>query len=102
MSNTTAAAAHESEHHAIADSVFIRVWVALLILTGLTVGASVYYPGHVGVAVAMIVTPIKAYLILMYIMHLKYEKKVFVVMFLAAMGIFAVFLGLTFVDYLLR
>ena len=102
MSHSTATAAHENENHIIPDGVFIQVWIALLILTGLTVGASVYYPGRIGVAVAMIVTPLKAALILMYFMHLKYEKKVFVIMFLAAMGIFGVFLGLTFIDYLFR
>jgi cytochrome c oxidase subunit 4 len=102
MSNSTAAVAHEAEHHIIPNGVFILVWIALLVLTALTVGASVYFPGRVGVGVAMIVTPIKAALILMYFMHLKYEKKVFVIMFLAAMGIFGVFLGLTFFDYLFR
>ncbi len=106
MSNTTAAVAHDTghqeAHHIISNGTFILVWIGLLILTAITVGASVYYPGNVGVAVAMIVTPIKAALILMYFMHLKYEKKVFVIMFLAAMSIFGVFLGLTFIDYLFR
>ena len=107
MSNTTAAAAHdaghhEGGHHIVSDGTFILVWVALLILTAMTVAASVYFPGNIGVAVAMIVTPIKAALILMYFMHLKYEKKVFVIMFLSAMSIFGVFLGLTFIDYLFR
>jgi len=102
MSNTTAAAAHDTEHHIISNGTFILVWVGLLVLTAITVGASVYFPGNIGVAVAMIVTPIKAALILMYFMHLKYEKKVFVIMFLAAMSIFGVFLGLTFIDYLFR
>ena len=102
MSNTTVTAGHEHEHHVIPDGTFYLVWVALLILTALTVGASVYYPGKVGVLVAMLVTPAKAILILMYFMHLKYEKKIFVVMFLSAMGIYAVFVGLTFFDYLFR
>ncbi len=102
MSNHTAAAAHDSEDHIIPDGLFILVWNALLILTAMTVGASVFFPGKVGVGVAMIITPIKATLILMYFMHLKYEKKVFVIMFLAAMAILGSFLGLTFIDYLLR
>ncbi|MCB1182560.1 cytochrome C oxidase subunit IV family protein [bacterium] len=102
MSNANPAAAHAHDHHIVPVSVFAWVWVALLVLTAITVGASVYYPGHVGILVAMIVTPIKAALILMYFMHLKYEKKVFVIMFLTAIGIFAIFLGLTFFDYLFR
>ena len=54
------------------------------------------------ILVAMIVTPIKAALILMFFMHLKYEKKGFVIMFLVAVGILSIFIGLTFFDYLFR
>ena len=45
MSNsTTAAAKHEAhEHHVLPDSLFIKVWVCLLILTGITVAGSVYF-----------------------------------------------------------
>ena len=63
---------------------------------------SVYFPGKVGILSAMIVTPIKAALILMYFMHLKYEKKGFVIMFLVAVGILGHLHGLTFFDYLFR
>ena len=102
MSNANPALEHGHDHHIVPTRVFMLVWLALLVLTAITVGASVYYPGKVGILVAMIVTPAKAALILMYFMHLKYEKKVFVIMFLTAMGIFAIFLGLTFFDYLFR
>jgi cytochrome c oxidase subunit 4 len=95
------ATTHE-EHHVLPDGLFIMVWVGLLILTAITVGASVMFSGTVGIVTAMIVTPIKAILILMYFMHLKYEKPGFVVMFLVAVGILAIFLGLTFFDYLFR
>ena len=90
------------EPHVLPDGLFIRVWVGLLILTSITVGASVIFSGTIGIVTAMIVTPIKAILILMYFMHLKYEKPGFVVMFLVAVGILAIFLGLTFFDYLFR
>lgn len=102
MSNANPALDQGHDHHIVPTRVFLQVWVALLVLTALTVGASVYYPGKVGILVAMVVTPVKAALILMYFMHLKYERKVFVIMFLTAMAIFAVFLGLTFFDYLFR
>ena len=90
------------EHHPLGDNLLLKVYTALLILTGITVGASVYYPGKIGVGVAMIVTPLKAALILMYFMHLKYEKPVFVIMFLVAISILAIVMGLTFFDYLYR
>ena len=92
---------HE-EHHVLPDGLFIMVWVGLLILTAITVGASVMFSGRIGIVTAMIVTPIKAALILMYFMHLKYEKPGFVAMFLSAVGILGIFLGLTFFDYLFR
>ena len=89
----------QEEHHVVPDGVMILVWIALLILTAITVGASVWFPGRGGVAVAMIVTPIKAALILMFFMHLKYEKPVFKWMFLVAAGLLAVIMGITFFDY---
>jgi cytochrome c oxidase subunit 4 len=102
MSNANPTVTHEHAYHVIPTSTFLWVWVALLVLTTITAGASILFPGTVGILVAMVVTPAKATLILMYFMHLKYEKKVFVIMFLTAMGIFAIFLGLTFFDYLFR
>jgi len=100
MSNSHSAVAEKP--HVLPDGLFVMVWAALLVLTAITVGGSVFFPGKVGILVAMIVTPIKATLILMYFMHLKYEKKAFTIMFLVAVGILSVFIGLTLFDYLLR
>lgn len=93
---------HSEEHHPLGDNLLLKVYTALIILTGITVAASVYYPGQVGIGVAMVVTPLKATLILMYFMHLKYERPVFVIMFLVAVAILAIVMGLTFFDYLYR
>ena len=94
----THASVHE-EYHPVPDGVMVLVWVALLILTAITVGASVLWPGRVGIGVALIVTPLKAALILMFFMHLKYEPTVFKVMFLVAASILAIVMGITFFDY---
>jgi cytochrome c oxidase subunit 4 len=94
--------AETEEHHPLADGLLLKVYTALIILTGATVAASVYFPGKIGIGVAMVVTPVKATLILMYFMHLKYERPVFVIMFLVAIAILAVVMGLTFFDYLYR
>jgi cytochrome c oxidase subunit 4 len=102
MSNSNTAVAHDAKPHVLPDGLFVMVWVGLLILTGVTVAGSVFFPGQIGIAVAIVVTPIKATLILMYFMHLKYEKPGFVIMFLVAVGILSVFMGLTFFDYLFR
>jgi len=86
-------------HAPVPNATFIAVWVGLLLLTSVTVAASVLFPGKVGIGVAMVVTPVKAALILLWFMHLKYEKPVFKFMFLSAMLILAIVMGLTFFDY---
>lgn len=86
-------------HGPVPNGTFVRVWLALLALTAVTVAASVWFPGRVGIGVAMVVTPIKAALILLWFMHLKYESVVFKLMFLAAILILAIVMGLTFFDY---
>ena len=98
MSDTTSAAAHAPLPYAL----FVKVWAALILLTCVTVTASMTWPGHVGTAVAMAITPVKAALVLFFFMHLKYEPPIFRVMFLAAVSILAIFMGLTFFDYLFR
>jgi cytochrome c oxidase subunit 4 len=98
MQDTHAAEAH-AETHVVPDGVQTLVWVGLLILTAITAGGSILFPGRVGIGIAMVVTPAKAALILMFFMHLKYEKPVFKWMFLTAAGILAIIMGLTFFDY---
>ena len=93
---------HDDELHIVPDLTQFRVFVALIILTAITVAASVMYPGKIGIAVALVVTPAKATLILMYFMHLKFERPVFVAMFLVAVAVLALVMGLTIVDYQYR
>lgn len=105
MENTTTLTPeeqHDDDLHILPDMTQVKVFVALIILTIITVTASVKYPGKIGVGVALVVTPLKASLILMYFMHLKYERPVFVIMFLVAISILAVVMGLTIVDYQFR
>lgn len=94
--------AHDEELHPVDDRKLFNVWVILILLTTATVFASVKYPGPIGIGTAVVVTPLKGALILMYFMHLKYEKPVFVIMFLVAVAILALVMGLTIVDYLYR
>ena len=105
MENTSTAAVDDHHHddmHIVPDETQFRVWVALIILTAITVAASVGYPGRIGVGVALVVTPVKATLILMYFMHLKFERPVFIIMFLVAISILAILMGLTILDYQFR
>ncbi len=92
----------DAEHHLVPLGVFHKVLAALFVLTAITVSGSIYFPGAVGVGVAIIVTPIKAALVLAFFMHLKYETHLYRWMIYSAVGILVSFLVLTFVDYIYR
>ena len=72
---------HNSEHgdgehglgHILPKSVYLSVLIALLILTVITVGIAQFDFGNWNIIVAMIVASIKAGLVALFFMHLKYE-----------------------------
>ena len=94
---------HDStEHHIVPYKVYVIVWLALLALTVITVSISVVDMKHVTVLAAMMIATFKAMLVLLYFMHIRYERLLYVAMILAALGSYAIFIGLTFTDYLYR
>ena len=90
------------EPHAASYSTYVIVWAALVVLTGITVGAHHADMAHVAVLTAILIATAKASLVLLYFMHLRYEKRYLAVMVIAVLIIYAVFLILTFSDYLFR
>ena len=50
----------------------------------------------------MIIASGKAMLVLLYFMHVRFEKPVYALMIVAVFGTYAIFIGLTFVDYWYR
>jgi len=92
---------HE-EAHIVPYRTLINVWVALLVLTGITVAAALANLKQMAIFTALLVATAKCTLVLLYFMHLRWENKVFAYMFIAVIATFAVFLGLTFADYSFR
>lgn len=54
---------------------YIIVWILLLILTGLTLGVSYLHLGIMNVAVALLIASLKAALVALYFMHLRFENR---------------------------
>lgn len=81
---------------------YIMVWMGLLVLTGLTVTVGGLHLGHASIVAAILIATVKATLVLLYFMHLKYEPVVFRVMLGLAVGIIGVILLLTFSDVAFR
>ncbi len=93
---------HEHEHQLVPYRLYITVWAVLLVLTAVTVGVSRIDMKHVAVLAAMLIATCKATLVLLYFMHIRFEKPMYVAMIVAVMGTYAIFIGLTFTDYLYR
>jgi cytochrome c oxidase subunit 4 len=78
------------------------VLIALLVLTFITVFVSEINFGAFSVGVALIVASLKATIVLTYFMHLKFENRFTTIMVAVVFAVFALVVGITFVDYLLR
>ena len=95
-------ATHEEKTHRIPYKVYVYVWLALVILTGITVSASYTHLGHVAIFTALLIATVKGTLLLLYFMHIRFEKPIFLAMILAVLLTYSIFVGLTFTDYLYR
>ncbi len=99
---TPQAMQHSCPAHDVPYGFYVLIWVSLLALTQLTVLAGQMNLGALGTTIALIVTPVKALLVLLFFMHLRYEKPLFSAMFIFAVFSLAAVLGLTFADYSFR
>lgn len=92
-----------TEHHIVSYGTQIKVWLALLALTAVTVLlAGNTHLAAVSGLVAFLIASVKASLVLAVFMHLKYEGKMFLLMGLVAVVTLGIIFALTFTDYLHR
>ena len=81
--------------HVISPLVLVATFVALILLTGLTVGVTAFDFGYnINLIVALSIAVVKAVLVVMFFMHLKYDSpfySVIVTLCLVFVGIFIVF-----------
>ncbi len=85
------------------DQTYIRVWLGLMILTGVTVSMAGMNLGRLSIGIVLAVAAIKSGLVLSYFMHLKYERGLlFKLMIPIVLAVLTVFIGLTFTDIAFR
>lgn len=92
----------EEHPHIVPYRTFIVVWIALLVLTGVTVAVAQFNLGALNVWAALGIATLKSGLVIAFFMHLKDEQLLFKLALLAALAILAIFIGLTFFDVLYR
>lgn len=90
------------EHHILADSTAKQVFVALIVLTIVTVATAQVDLGIFNFGVAMLIASVKASLVFMIFMGLKYDHKENSVIFGSSLVFMACFFVLCFSDLLTR
>ena len=91
-----------SEHAHPTVKTFVTVWAALLVLTALTVFVATLELGPFNAIVALTIATVKALLVLIFFMELRYYTALTKVAVTAAIFFFFLLVGLTLSDYLTR
>lgn len=89
--------------HVVSRKTYIVVWSALMVLMILTAGLSRINLGEWSTVVALAIAAIKALLVILFFMHVRYESQKMAWVFVLA-GFFwlGILLALTMTDYLTR
>ncbi|HEY9126204.1 MAG TPA: cytochrome C oxidase subunit IV family protein [Acidobacteriaceae bacterium] len=90
------------EHHIVSPAVYATIFVALLIGTALTIGASYVEMGPFNPIVAILIAVCKATLVILYFMHVKYSSKLTKLTVGAGVFTFLILVGMSLSDYISR
>ena len=74
----------------------------MLVLTGVTVGVSFLDMQRFTIFTAMLIASVKAALVILYFMHIRFGKPIYAFMILFIIATYAIFVILTFADYSFR
>jgi cytochrome c oxidase subunit 4 len=88
----------EQNAHLGRTRTYVTVWLSLLALTAVTISVAGMHLGRFSTLTSLLIASAKASLVLWFFMHLKYERKLFQLMFLIPVATLAVIIGLTFFD----
>src|SRR5258707_11145010 len=89
--------------HIVYPRVYVTVFLVLLVGTGLTVLAAFQdFPGPLNAVVALTIAVIKATLVVLYFMHVRYSSRLIWLVIAAALFWLAIMFALTISDYWTR
>jgi cytochrome c oxidase subunit 4 len=94
----THAHAHSKHSHGSA-ALYVRTLIALLILTAITVAASYIDFGAGNVVIALFIATVKATIVALFFMHLRWDKPVNAVIACAGFLFLGIFLMFDFIDF---
>jgi len=92
---------HEHEH-IVPRSLYYAVFAALMVLTVVTVGLAYVDLGVLNIAVALAVAVVKAALVVLFFMHVKYSSRLVQLVVLASIFWLLILFTMTLSDYVTR
>jgi|WetSurMetagenome_2_1015567.scaffolds.fasta_scaffold76197_3 cytochrome c oxidase subunit IV len=98
QANSTVVGAHETHVHIVPFRVLATVFACLLVLTVVTVAVTKVNLGNFNLWIAMAIATVKASLVLLYFMHMRYDRPFNAVVFITALLIVALFIGIALID----
>jgi len=88
--------------HVVPLTTYIAVGVALFVLTGITVSVSMLDLGGWNAVAAFAIAAVKTALVALVFMHLWWDNRLYMLVFLAGVAFLAVFIAFTMFDVLQR
>ena len=89
-------------HHVIPLKIYLGIGATLLVLTIVTVAVALVDLGPFNLIVAMAIATVKASLVAMIFMHLYYDNKFYLMIFLSSLLFVGIFISITMIDTLRR
>ncbi len=88
--------------HVLPLGIYLKIGMVLIVLTVVTVIAAQQDFGEFNLLIAMLIAGVKATLVALFFMHLKYDNKLYSILFLISLICLAVFISLILFDTMRR
>ena len=89
---------NETKAHVVPLGVLIATWLALLVLTGVTVAVAKLDLGQFNIVAALGIASVKATIVALIFMHLKYGGRYLIVVFVASVVFAVILIGFVLFD----
>ena len=93
---------YSHHHHILPLKIYLGIGGTLIFLTLITVAVAQVHLGPFNLVVALAIAVVKAVLVGLFFMHLKYDNKLFGVIFLSSLAFLGIFIIITLFDTLRR
>lgn len=90
------------EQHIVGPPIYLTIFFCLLVLTAITTGVAFIDLGVFNPIIALAIACVKASLVVLFFMHIKYSSRLLKMTVLAGLFTFMLLMTLTMTDYISR